>query len=141
MMDNSEYYLINAQENVLAVRLTRSWDLSITQQFCLDNNHCISSTMPDKKWALIGDISHWCLQTETACENIFQHHKGCIRQGLTHQVFILPKSSLKRWRIKAFVSSDFSIKTHLAENERDAINWLGSKGFKFTGFSSQIRVI
>jgi len=139
MINNNDCYLINADDNVLAVRLTRSWDLSTTEQFCCETNHNISAALP-AKWALIADLSHWCLKTEPACDFIFDHHKACIRLGLTHQVLILPKSALKRWRIKAFVSSDYSIKTHLAEDEYEAVNWLRSKGFKFSGFSSQLAV-
>ncbi len=140
MTDNSDCYLISTQDNVLAVRLCSSWDLATTQRFCLETNQSISLVLPEK-WGLIADASHWCLKTEPACELIFDHHKACIRMGLTHQAIILPRSALKRWRIKAFVSSDYSIKTFLAENERDAIHWLHRKGFNFPGFSNDLRVI
>lgn len=140
MNNNSECYLINAQDNVLAVRLYKSWDLTITQQFWLETNQSISLIL-SKKWGLIADASHWCLKTEPACDLFFDCHKACIRMGLKHQAIILPRSLLKRWRIKAFVSSDYTIKTYLAENEHEAINWLRSKGYKFPGFSNDLRVI
>jgi len=138
-MNNSECYVIDAHDNVLAVKLMRSWDLGITEQFCSAANKNVSFTL-QHKWALIADITHWCLTTESACDFIFDHHKTCIRQGLSHQVLIMPKSALKRWRIKAFVSSDYGIKTYFAENERDAVNWLRAKGFHFSGFSTQLAV-
>jgi|GEM_PF-3156474 len=139
MTNNSPCYEIDTQENVLAVKLMHTWDLSMTAKFCTQTSQTVSANM-NRRWALIADISHWCLKSESACEFIFEHHKACILQGLSHQVLIMPKSSLKRWRIKAFVSSDYGIKTYFAEDEFDGVNWLRSKGFKYSGFSTQLAV-
>lgn len=125
---------------MLAIRLTNSWGLTTTKRFCAETNQHISLEL-SAKWGLIADLSHWCLHSGDACDLLYAHHKACIRQGLTHQALILPKSSLKRWRIKAFTGGDYSVKTCLADNEYDAVNWLRSNGFKFSGFSSQLKVI
>jgi len=140
MVNNKPSFLINAQESVLAVKLTRSWDFPLTQRFCLRSNQEIALCLP-RHWALIADISHWCLTTEECCDYFFEFHKACIDQGLTHQVIVLPRSALKRWRIKAFLSSDLSIKTYLAESQFDGVNWLRSKGFTFPGYAGQLTAI
>ncbi|PKF56303.1 hypothetical protein CW748_10085 [Alteromonadales bacterium alter-6D02] len=108
--------------------MMQGWDLTITKQFCqaldtLVGEYCANS------WALMADLSHWCLTSEDAYMHFAQSHKGCIRQGLRYQVVILPRSSLKRWRIKSFIKDDYLVKSYLADNEQEAFNWLAGQGF------------
>lgn len=137
MANDNKCYSIKMHDDLLAVRLLCSWDLTMTRQFCEDARQGVALTLPSQ-WGLIADISHWCLETESSCEYFYQFHRACIAQGMTHQAIILPRSSLKRWRIKAFISSHYTIKSYLADTEQDAVNWMRSKGFRFNGFSSEL---
>ncbi len=138
-IDNGHYY-ITTQNNALIVILRRQWDLVITKKFCVDCNQLINLELSGR-WAMYADLSHWCLMTDEACDAFYQYHKNCISQGLKYQALLLPKSALKRWRIKAYVSDTFQVKTFLAQEPSLAYHWICSKGYNISMQQQQIVAI
>ena len=100
------YYHITPDSNLIRVRMEHMWDLTITTEFCQQFDQHIHESL-EKNWAVIADLRHWCLQSGEACDKFYHHHKQCIDLGMRYQAIILPKSSLKRWRIRAFVADDY----------------------------------
>lgn len=125
------YYYMASDSNLLVVRMEGMWDLAVTTQFCQQFNQHILDNLQDD-WALIADLRHWCLRSGDACEMLAHNHKESIELGLKYQGIILPVSSLKRWRIRAFVADDYTVSTLLAEDEQHVLSWLSDKGFRLS---------
>ena len=123
MKIESCFYHIDGDAKLLRVTMLHSWDLATTIAFCQLCNQCIKDDL-QQEWAILADLRHWCLSSEQACDQFYQHHKQCISSGLKHQAIILPKSNLKRWRIRSFVADDYGLNTIMSNTEEQAIAWL-----------------
>ena len=129
MVIENDFYRIALFTNVLDVQVFHAWEKATTLDHCHTAEDLVRRYM-DGPWGIAADLRHWSLHSGVAFDIFLRHHKWTMERGLKYQAVILPPAGIKRWRINSVLADDYQIKSYIANNHDEAMDWLRHQGLQ-----------
>ncbi|WP_157360223.1 hypothetical protein [Aliagarivorans marinus] len=121
------WYELEQHTQVIVVRFFSDWNKRTSEHMCRDFLE-IASTMADKPWACLIDLSQWGLGGPDVWEPIVEANRWCAANNQRLEAVVCSQS-IQKHILEGLQEELPDTESAFFENEADARQWLSDKGF------------